>query len=127
MRKVEINSREFEIDGQDLFSKAEEAALEDWLQAMRAQDAASKRHRSPETIYSHRKAIREKTGQHNGEGVLIWCLTKGYVRMLVIVGAFQAGLMAPQNTTQVYRTRQTLVRAAKGHRLETLSVVGGMQ
>lgn len=128
MRKIEIDNRIFEIDGRDMFSPTEEVTLEDWLQAMRAQDAANKRERGVETVATHRKRIREKTGQHNGEGVLIWCLTHGYVRMLVMVGAFNAGLMATsQNTAQAFRTSRTMVRAAQGYRLQSLAVIGGKQ
>lgn len=86
MITTEVHGRKFEIDGRDMFSPAEECALEDWLHAMKAQDAAQARCRSIETVNTHRKAIREKTNQRNGEGVLVFCISKGFIRALVVAG-----------------------------------------
>lgn len=84
MITTQVNGRTFVIDGKGEFSPAEELTLEDWLHAMRAQDAAEKRHRSTETVNTHRKHIREKTLQRNGEGVLVYCFSKDYIRALML-------------------------------------------
>lgn len=84
MITTQVNGRTFVIDGKGEFSPAEEQTLEDWLHAMKAQDAAQKRHRSPETVNTHRKHIREKTLQRNGEGVLVYCFSRDYIRALML-------------------------------------------
>jgi len=84
MITTQVNGRTFVIDGQGEFSPAEEQTLEDWLHAMKALDAAQKRHRSPETVNTHRKHIREKTACSNGEGVLVYCFSKDYIRALML-------------------------------------------
>ncbi len=82
MITTEINGKTFEIDGKDFLSPAEELTLEDWLLDMRAQDAARKRFRSTETVNSHRKHLREKTNQHSAAGVLAYCLSRGFIKVL---------------------------------------------
>lgn len=84
MITTQVNGRLFIIDGKGEFSPAEEQTLEDWLHAMKAMDAAQKRHRSPETVNTHRKHIREKTACSNGEGVLVYCFSKDYIRALML-------------------------------------------
>lgn len=50
MITTQVHGKTYVIDGKGEFSPAEELTLEDWLHAMNAQDAAQKRHRSPETV-----------------------------------------------------------------------------
>lgn len=83
-----IHGEKFQIDGQGFLSPAEELALEDWLHDMRVQDAAQKRCRSPETVSTHRKHLREKANAKSASGVLAYCLSKKIIRVLVVVGAF---------------------------------------
>ena len=85
MITTQVHGRQYVIDGKGEFSPAEEQTLEDWLHAMRAQDAAEKRRRSAETVNTHRKHIREKTNQRNGEGVLVYCFSKDYIRALMLL------------------------------------------
>lgn len=87
MITTEINGKTFEIDGQGFLSPAEELTLEDWLHDMRAQDAAQKRCRSTETVNTHRKNLREKTHQHSAVGVLAYCLSHGFIRVVSKSGA----------------------------------------
>ena len=127
MITTEAHGRKFEIDGRDLFSPAEECALEDWLRAMKAQDAAEARHRSVETVNTHRKAIREKTHQHNGEGVLIFCISKGYIRALV-VALTVSGLSAMEVQVRNVRNppkngKPVTVQVARIHRHEIAGVI----
>lgn len=84
MITTQVHGKTYVIDGKGEFSPAEELTLEDWLHAMNAQDAAQKRHRSPETVNTHRKRIREKTDQRNGEGVLVYCFSKDYIKALML-------------------------------------------
>lgn len=87
MITTEINGKTFEIDGKGFLSPAEELTLEDWLHDMRAQDAAQKRCRSAETVNTHRKNLREKTRQHSAVGVLAYCLSHGFIRVVSENGA----------------------------------------
>lgn len=84
MITTQVHGKTYVIDGKGEFSPSEELTLEDWLHAMSAQDAAQKRHRSPETVNTHRKHIREKTACRNGEGVLVYCFSKDYIRALML-------------------------------------------
>lgn len=84
MITTQVKGRFFSIDGKDLFSPAEERTLEDYLHGMSAQDAAQKRQRSPETVCTHRKHIREKTDEHNVAGVLVFCFSKNYIKALML-------------------------------------------
>lgn len=118
MIQTEIHGRVFRIDSHGFLSPAEETALEDWLHDMRAQDAAQKRHRSVETIKHHRKHIREKTRAHTASGVLSYCLSKDYIRIMVLAGLAAAVEPVVQNTQQQQqvvrvhraRARQTRIR-----------------
>ena len=125
MITTEINGRKFEIDGQGFISPAEETALEDWLHDMRVQDAANKRSRSEETVKSHRKNLREKTHQHSGTGVLAYCLSAGYIRVLVFAGFAVTAEPIMQSKQPIQITRTT-VRFARGTRQEVSGVSGGL-
>lgn len=95
MRTTQIHGKTYEIDGKDAFTPAEEQTLDLWLQAMSVEDAARAICRSPDTVKSHRKAIRQKTAQRNGEGVLMYCFSKGYVRLLTACIFIGASLPTP--------------------------------
>lgn len=126
MITTEINGKKFEIDGQDFFSPAEERTIEDWLLDMRAQDAANKRHRSLETINTHRKHIREKTSQHSGTGVLAFCLSREYIRILMLAGF--AATMEPvvtHSTNQPVRTVRGGPRIGRNREQSLFEIAAG--
>lgn len=79
-----IHGKTFVIDTGGLFSAPEERELECWLKGMSEKDAARANFRSPETVRHHRKSMRGKTHQPNGQGVLTYCFAHQYVRVLVI-------------------------------------------
>ena len=112
---TEIHGKQFEIDGKGDLSPALESTLEDWLHGMSIQDAAQKRHRSEETVKSHRKTLREQTHQKNGPGVLIYCLSAGYIRVLVFAGFAVTAepIMQYSQSVQVIRTAPRFARAAR--------------
>lgn len=117
MITTQVNGRTFVIDGQGEFSPAEEQTLEDWLHAMRAQDAAEKRHRSPETVNTHRKHIREKTHQRNGEGVLVYCFSKDYIRALMLALSISgAGELLRSRPASFSPSRTVAVRTQLGRK-----------
>lgn len=125
MLTTEINGTTFEIDGQGFLSPTEEITLEDWLHDMRVQDAAEKRHRSPETVKTHRKTLREKTHQHSGTGVLAYCLSKQYIRVLVFAG-FAVGAEPVLQSSQTIQTVRITARFSRGTRQEVPGVSGGL-
>lgn len=126
MITTKINGKTFEIDGQDFLSPAEERALEDWLHDMRVQDAARKRFRSPETISTHRKHLREKTNQHTAAGVLAYCLSKAYIRVLVFAGFAVAAEPIIQSTSPAQAIR-VVARFSRNTRLSNAGRSGGLQ
>lgn len=126
MITTEINGKKFVIDGKDFLSASEEVTLEDWLHDMRAQDAASKRSRSAETVNSHRKHLREKTHQHSAAGVLAYCLSKDYIRILVVAGFAVTAEPVLHSSSQAIQTVRSVARASRNTRRELPAVIGGI-
>lgn len=125
MLTTQINGKTFEIDGNGFLSPTEELTLEDWLHDMRVQDAARKRCRSPETVSSHRKSLREKTHQHSGTGVLAHCLSMGYIRVLVFAG-FAVGAEPVLQSNQSFQVVRTAARYSRGNRYQIFGAAGGI-
>lgn len=123
MITTQVNGRLFIIDGKGEFSPAEEQTLEDWLHAMKAQDAAQKRSRSPETVNTHRKNIREKTDQHNGEGVLVYCFSKNYIKALIVALGITGGTELMRNRPVVRTHSRPVAANFQLGRLEISGVV----
>lgn len=80
MNQVCLHHKNYLVDGGDLFSPAETRELMNWLQGLTVDEAAIRSHCSPETVKTHRRALRDKTQQHQGIGVLTYCLVHGYIR-----------------------------------------------
>lgn len=125
MITTEINGTKFEIDGDGFLSPTEELTLEDWLHDMRVLDAAQKRFRSPETVSSHRKNLREKTHQHSGTGVLAFCLSKGYIRVLVFAG-FAVTAEPVLQSKQPVQVVRISARFSRGTRQQVSGISGGL-
>lgn len=125
MITTQVNGRIFVIDGKGEFSPAEELTLEDWLHAMRAEDAAQKRHRSPDTINTHRKNIREKTAQRNGEGVLVYCFSKDYIRALMLALSLTGSGELLRSRPASFSQSRTVVARNKLGRIEIPGIFGG--
>lgn len=118
MITTQIHGKTFVIDGQNLFTAHEERELEAWLEGMTAEDAAKARHRSPETVKWHRRAIREKTHQTCSAGVLSYCFAHRYVRVLVValvvLSAMPMVRSARITRNPTPRTATTVVRVNRG-------------
>lgn len=68
------------VDSGGLFSAAETRELSTWILGLTVEQAATLNHVSPDTVKTHRRALREKTGQHSGIGVVMFCLVSGFIR-----------------------------------------------
>lgn len=80
MTQLRLHNKTYLIESDGFFSPAETRELISWLQGMAVDEAAFLNNVSIETVKSHRSALREKTGQHSGIGVLTYCLVHGYIR-----------------------------------------------
>ena len=82
MTHVSLHQKLYIVDGGDLFSQAETRELVCWLKGLTVDEAAFLNNVSIETVKTHRRALREKTDQHTGIGVLTYCLVHGYIRAI---------------------------------------------
>lgn len=80
MTQIRLHNKTYWVDSGGFFSAAETRELISWIQGHPLDVAAFLSNVSTETVKSHRRALREKTGQHSGIGVLTYCLVNGYVR-----------------------------------------------
>jgi len=80
MTQVRLHHKHYLVDSGGFFSAAETRELVNWIEGLAADEAAARSNTSIETVKSHRQALRTKTGQHNGIGVLTYCLVHGYIR-----------------------------------------------
>lgn len=80
MTQLRLHNKTYLIDSDGFFSPAETRELRSWLQGMAVDEAAFINSVSIETVKTHRRALREKTEQHSGIGVLTYCLVHGYIR-----------------------------------------------
>jgi DNA-binding CsgD family transcriptional regulator len=80
MTEATLHHKNYLVEGGGFFTAPETRELVSWLQGLTVDEAAERSHTSPETVRSHRKKLREKTGQHTGVGVLTYCLVHGYIR-----------------------------------------------
>ncbi|WP_288365561.1 hypothetical protein [uncultured Marinobacter sp.] len=80
MTHVQLHQKHYYVDSGGLFSAAETRELVNWLQGLTLDESAARNHVSTETVKSHRRALREKTQQHTGIGVLTFCLVHGYIK-----------------------------------------------
>ncbi len=80
MTQIRLHNKTYVIDSEGFFSPAETRELTSWLQGLAVDEAAFLSNVSIDTVKSQRRALREKTGQHNGIGVLTYCLVNGHIR-----------------------------------------------
>jgi len=69
------------IDSGGLFSAAERRELSAMLDGLTVEQAARKHFVSPDTVKSHRTALRQKTGQHSSAAVVSYCFATGLVKV----------------------------------------------
>jgi hypothetical protein len=77
---VLTHQKTYLVDGGGFFSAAETRELSTWLLGLTVEQAAQVNNVSPDTVKTHRRALREKTGQGSGIGVIMYCLVAGFVR-----------------------------------------------
>lgn len=70
------------IDSGGLFSAAERRELTAMLDGLTVDQAACKHFVSPDTVKSHRTALRQKTGQRSTAGVISYCIATGLVKVV---------------------------------------------
>jgi len=69
------------IEDSGLFSAAEKRELKAMLDGLTVEQAAKKHFVSPDTVKTHRTAVRQKTGQHSAATVVAYCLATGLVKV----------------------------------------------
>lgn len=77
---VLTHQKTYLVDSGGFFSAAETRELSAWLLGLTVDQAALANNVSPDTVKTHRRALREKTGQGSGIGVIMYCLVAGFVR-----------------------------------------------
>ena len=120
-----IHGKTFVIDTRGLFSAPEERELECWLKGMSEKDAARANYRSPETVRHHRKSMRGKTHQPNGQGVLSYCFAHEYVRVLAILLIMVSALPMARTARTAPPSRRGPTTSVRIGRREIASINAG--
>lgn len=68
------------LESDGFFSVAETRELSTWMQGLTVIQSASANNVSPDTVKTHRRSIREKTGKRSGVGVMAFCLASRFIR-----------------------------------------------
>jgi len=108
MTQAQLHGKHYLVDSEGFFSPAETRELINWLQGLTVDEAAFRSHCSADTVKTHRRALREKTEQSAGIGVLTYCLVHGYIRPT------NDSPQQSERNRLMYSLRAAVATAAKG-------------
>lgn len=74
------HTKTYILDSGGFFPVAETRELNSWMQGLTVKQAAEANHVSPDTVKTHRNALRSKSGKRSGMGVMAFCLAADFIR-----------------------------------------------